>query len=203
MRSINYYIFSLLLIVSFVGTSQSLDQQHATIDKQLMIGLGSWAASNIIVGSIGWSSTDKTATTYFHEMNVLWNIVNMGLAVPGYLKARNFQSDLTLSESLEQQRKTERIYLINAYIDIGYLSSGLILSNIAKQKDANYDRLSGYGKSLLMQGSFLLLFDLSAYLIHKKNHGEFKSRLIHNLEINPSGLTIKWTIPYSTKTNHL
>lgn len=195
----NPIIVGVLVVVSFIGSSQSLEQQRSTTDKHLMLGLGSWAATNIIVGSVGWSSTNKTATTYFHEMNVMWNVVNMSLAIPGYLKARRHATNLTVTETLELQKRTEKIYLLNAYIDLGYVSSGLIMGNIAKQLGPNHEQLSGYGKSLVLQGGFLLLFDVSAYLIHRKSVRKINTQLINNLEINPSRLSITWTIPHRHK----
>ncbi len=77
--------------VIFLSCDQSLEQfnkERIQTDKRLMIGLGSWATTNFVVSGIGWATVPSGEAHYFHQMNVLWNTVNIGLAVPGYLKAK-------------------------------------------------------------------------------------------------------------------
>lgn len=84
-------VFFLILFVQRVSFAQPLNQFHvekSTIDQRLMLGLGSWAVTNFIVSGIGWATVPDGEARYFHQMNVLWNTVNLGLAIPGYLKAK-------------------------------------------------------------------------------------------------------------------
>ncbi len=85
-------IFFLLCLVPSVAFAQPLkqfNQEKSSIDQRLMVGLGSWATANFIVSGIGWATTTtKGEAHYFHQMNVMWNVVNLGLAIPGYIKAK-------------------------------------------------------------------------------------------------------------------
>ena len=53
-----------------------------------MLSLGSWASANIVGSGIGWARSYSEENKYFHQMNVMWNLVNLGLAIPGYIKAK-------------------------------------------------------------------------------------------------------------------
>lgn len=186
-----------LLWVSFLfvfgSKAQSLMQfnkDRTQIDKGLMIGLGSWATSNFIVSGIGWATVPKSEAYYFHQMNVLWNTVNLGLAIPGYFKAKNDNRALTLNETKKIQRKTENIFLLNTGLDVVYISSGFLLRNSAQSNLSQKNRLNGFGSSLILQGGFLFLFDLTAYAIHKYHANKF----LNNLELSPNGLGFTWKI---------
>ena len=57
-----------------------------------MLSLGSWASMNIVGSGIGWARSNSEENKYFHQMNVMWSLVNLGLAIPGYIKAKQDNS---------------------------------------------------------------------------------------------------------------
>ncbi len=186
-----------LLWVSFLfvfgSKAQSLMQfnkERTQIDKRLMIGLGSWATSNFIVSGIGWATVPKSEAYYFNQMNVLWNTVNLGLAIPGYYKAKNDNRTLSFNETKKIQRKTQNIFLLNTGLDVVYISSGFLLRNSAQSNLSERDRFNGFGNALILQGGFLFIFDLTAYAIHKCQVNKF----LNPLEISPNGLGFTWKI---------
>lgn len=170
--------------ISWAQPVQNFNKERTEIDKRLMIGLGSWATSNFVVSGIGWATVPKSEDYYFHQMNVLWNTVNLGLAIPGYFKAKNDNRALTLNETKKIQRKTQNIFLINTGLDVIYISSGFLLRNSAQSNLSQKDRFNGFGNGLILQGGFLFIFDLTAYAIHKYHANKF----LNNLEISPNGL---------------
>ena len=89
-------LFTLSLLHATSGSCQlqQFNEQRCNIDKKLMLSLGSWASANIIGSGIGWATTENEEHKYFHQMNVFWNAINIGLAIPGYIKARNGKSQL-------------------------------------------------------------------------------------------------------------
>lgn len=198
-KQIMRFCLLLFLLILFNSKAQNFNAERNQLDKKLMLGLGSWATTNFLVSGIGWGSIPSGEAHYFHQMNVMWNVVNIGLAVPGYLKARNAPTELSTTDTKLQQKKTEKIYLINAFLDVGYISSGLILGAIKTDNLTNSQRFSGYGKSLIVQGSFLLLFDLMAYGLHKSHATKNAKAFVQSLEVSPSGIGIVWHIPNSTK----
>lgn len=170
------------------------NKERIQTDKRLMIGLGSWATTNFIVSGIGWATVPSGEAHYFHQMNVLWNTVNIGLAVPGYLKAKRANLSLSFAETIRMQHKTEKIFLINTGLDIGYMAGGLLLRSTAKTNISKRDQFNGFGNSLLMQGGFLFVFDLTAYVIHNRHSKKSLDKLMNTVEMSSSGLGLQWTI---------
>ena len=188
------HVFLLLLFVQSVSFAQPLNQFHAEkskIDQRLMLSLGSWAMTNFIVSGIGWATVPDGEARYFHQMNVLWNTVNLGLAIPGYLKAKKEVSPHTLAETMQLQRKTENIFLVNTGLDVLYVSSGFLLRNLADKNVVKKDQYNGFGNGMIMQGGFLFLFDLTAYAIHKYHakHGMPQASMSIRMSSNGTGVT--------------
>ena len=165
-----------------IFTAQDLatfHQERSKLDKALMLTLGSWASANAVTGAIGWTTAKNPEMKSFHQMNVMWNAVNLGLAVPGYLKARNAKAVTSLSATLSEQQKTERIFLFNSGLDIAYITAGFLLRSMALNQQAKADQLNGFGKGLILQGSFLFAFDLTAFAIHHR-HGKQVLRFVES-----------------------
>jgi hypothetical protein len=49
---------------------------------------------------------------------------------------------------------------------------GLYLTERAKRPDVNSDQLKGFGRSIMLQGAFLMVFDLANYFIATGRNGE-------------------------------
>ena len=156
-----------------------------------MIGLGSWATTNLVGSGIGWATAPNDEMKYFHQMNVMWNTVNLGLAIPGYLKARKANNSIGIAETLEEQRKTETVFLFNGGLDLAYIGSGIILRSEAKSNPEKADLFKGYGNSLILQGGFLLVFDWVAYSIHRQRAKKKLSPVLERLELSDHGFGLK------------
>ena len=176
------FIIFTLLLATFALKAQDLtsfNQARLKKDQHLMLGLGAWAGANITAGTIGWATVQQPELKAFHQMNVMWNVVNLGLAVPGYLRARNTKALLGLSQTLSEQQKTERIFLFNTGLDVAYMTAGFLLRSMALNQQAKASQLNGFGKGLILQGSFLFAFDLTAFAIHHR-HGKQVFRLVES-----------------------
>lgn len=170
--SMKRIILALLLCTQAAfGQVANYQSEFNTINKNLMLGLGSYAVGNFVVSGTAYFANEDEATRYFHEMNVMWNTVNFGLAAPGYLKAKRGESELTLEEMIKEQKKTETIFLVNDILDLGYIATGIWMRNEAVNQGDRAEMFKGYGNSLILQGSFLLAFDACAYYLHR-NHGK-------------------------------
>lgn len=165
------------LISSFLCFSGMILAQGLTLDnfnerrikqqRTAMTILGSWAVGNIAVGlSLQGNATGETK--YFHQMNAGWNAVNLVIAGFGYWGTyRTDPSALSLYESFNQHHGFQKVLLFNAGLDIGYMAGGAYLMERSKRQedDVKRDRLSGFGKSILLQGAFLFVFDLTTYFV--------------------------------------
>ncbi|MCF8416885.1 MAG: hypothetical protein K9G40_11625 [Crocinitomicaceae bacterium] len=190
-------ILLISLFLAFGSTAQSLEQynkERIQTDKRLMIGLGSWATTNFVVSGVGWATVPTGEAHYFHQMNVMWNTVNIGLAIPGYLKAKKANTSLSFSETIRTQHQTEKIFLINTGLDIGYMTGGLLLRSEAKTNSDKQDQFNGYGSSLLLQGGFLFVFDIVAYAIHNRHSKKSLEPMMNKIELSSTGLGLKWNL---------
>ena len=182
--------FIIILLIVFTTPAfsqvkiQEINQKRIEINTTGMKILGGWALANIAFGSVSYfNSANKKK--YFNQMNVMWNVVNLGLATAGYFGAKtDLNKQLNLAQSIHDQQKIEKILLLNTGLDIGYLATGLFLNERGKNKSS--DRLKGYGQSLILQGAFLLIFDGTMYAIHQKNGIGF-DKMLQNMSLNFDG----------------
>jgi hypothetical protein len=82
--------------------------------------------------------------------------------------------------------------LLNAGLDVAYIATGFYLKERSKNSSSS-ERLRGYGNSLLLQGGFLLMFDVALYFIHQNNadlnlYPHLESLLVGGIGI---GITLK------------
>ena len=176
-----------------IGQLQDFHIQRTKTDQKLMLSLGSWASKNIAGSGIGWARSNSEENKYFHQMNVMWNLVNLGLAIPGYIKAKKDNSVTSVYEILETQRKTETVFLVNAGIDLAYIGSGLLLRSRAPNV-VKSSQFMGYGNSMILQGGFLLLFDWIAYSIHRKNAKNQLAPILQKIEPSDQGIGLKYKL---------
>jgi hypothetical protein len=173
-----FYISVLILSIFLLGEqvlSQSLSHdwiQYETgrldINRKGMLALSGWAAANLVSGTIGWA-TAKGPTKYFFQMNTLWNIVNMGLGIAGYLGSVNADpSAMSASEIMKGYNSTQNLLIFNAGLDIAYIAVGAYLLERGKNASKNKNLFKGYGSSLIVQGGFLFAFDVVMFLVQKK-----------------------------------
>ena len=163
------FVFIFTLLITNSSRAQSLEeswQSEQKFRKTSMTVLGSWAAANIATGLVFRSQTQGT-DGYFHEMNAIWNTVNLGLAAAGYISAVRMEKPQSALELYQAQNKLDRTLLFNAGLDIAYIAAGLYLTERSRRESSDYSKFKGYGNSVMMQGAFLLLFDLTMVLLHK------------------------------------
>lgn len=193
-----YYLLFLLMLVSF-GTVLSQDQAGQATNWQAdlthmqrtgMVVLGSWAVGNMAIGGIGMTQT-QGVPHYFHQMNLLWNTVNLGIAVGGYLSAASLDPVTGSVEALSQYNQFSKILLLNTGLDVAYVMTGLYLRERSGNVSKHSRRLKGYGNSLMLQGGFLLAFDLVLVLINERALQEVLSAGSFHIAMMPAGMGVR------------
>ncbi len=153
--------------------------------RTLGLALGGYALANIAVGGLAAGKTTGE-TTYFHRMNVYWNLVNLGIAGVGLLGSRKRTAgDESLADAVRQHETMKQVLLLNAGLDVAYVVGGAYLRERANSRPDKADQLRGYGTSVLVQGGFLLAFDLVNYALFKRR-GDRQERLL--LSAGPNGV---------------
>ena len=186
---LNQIIFIIILLsVAATAYSQnayefySISQQT---NKTGMYVLGTWALTNMAAGAYGWSRYDGSQK-YFHQMNLMWNTVNMGIAVYAmYSFSKADPLAMTATEMLRDHLRKENLFLINAGLDVIYIGGGLYMRHLANRGHQRAEMLKGYGNSVILQGSFLLVFDLVMYVI-QRNHRLSYHHIFSSLQIGPT-----------------
>ena len=177
MKKYSFYIKTMLLFFWMMAVSaysqsdmlmQSFEQERQDINNTGMLVLGSWAAANILVGTYGNFKATGEAK-YFHQFNAMWNVVNFGIAAFGYFNAVNSDpASMTNVEIIKDFNSLQNFLLLNSGLDAAYIAIGFYLKERSKNSSSS-ERLRGYGNSLLLQGGFLLAFDVALYFIHQSN----------------------------------
>lgn len=191
----NYlFIFTFaFLFFTYDGFSQNISianeyQNDVKIRKTGMAILGTWAVGNMITGAIGRSQSSGQ-TAYFHEMNLIWNVVNLGIAGAGYYFTASGEMPENASALLNDQLSFQKTLLFNAGLDLAYIAGGFYLMERAKNTTNRPERLKGYGKSVILQGSFLFAFDIILHTIHSKQSSQISDFLTH-VQIGPNQLGV-------------
>lgn len=190
------FLVMLLLCVFLPVFSQTdsilmrFNEEHLQLKRNGMQVLGGWAISNIAVS--GFMLTRSHGVNYrFHEMNVFWNIVNLGIAGFGYYDAQNTNLDgMGFMETLNSQQEFGKFLLLNAGLDVGYVMSGLYLRERSKNVSKFRERLKGYGNSVMLQGSFLFVFDIALYALNQSQITTWLENQNIDVHISPAAVSL-------------
>jgi hypothetical protein len=163
--------------------------QLATLDQRGMQVLGAWAIGNVGVSGARYFATDGREK-YFHQMNVGWGVVNLALAGGSLLAARRATPPANQAGTVQAQLRTENLYLLNTGLDVAYVATGFYLKERARTRSNQHqqNRLTGYGRSLLLQGGFLFAFDGIMFAAHHAHGKTGLYPLLSHLEAGPNAV---------------
>ncbi|MEO8069739.1 MAG: hypothetical protein ABI599_18730 [Flavobacteriales bacterium] len=193
-------LLSLSVLGVFASKAQDLalydnyNTERERITANSMLVLGGWAIGNMAVGAFGALTTPAgTEANYFHQMNIYWNVVNLGIALPAYVGARKHRDrPLSIAGTFDKQRSVENIYLINVALDVAYTGAGSWMRESGNDFEGKRGEvLSGFGNSLMLQGGFLLVYDLINYTVHTQHWKKHRGKLWEQLQFN--GTSIQYT----------
>ena len=146
---------------------EAVAMERIDITRNYMTALGAWGLLNVVQGSISATNT-VGPEHYFHQMSAYFNTINVGIAAAGFLGIKKqLLKTNTISSEIQAQRQIQKILLINSALDLGYFGIGLLMRN-SGIKNQN-DKIQGYGGSIMLQGAFLLVYDLLQFGAHRKN----------------------------------
>lgn len=175
-----------------ISIPDSVSFRRNMLNKTNMTILLAWSAANMVQGSISAGNL-QGSPHYFHQMNAYFNIVNLAIAGYGLFEVRRqMNKKLSLYQNLRQQQKLESLLLFNSGLDLTYITTGLYLRERGTNK-VN-DQTKGYGGSLMLQGSFLLVFDIIQYIQHRQN-GQLLNKYLGNLQIATTSNGVGLVLP--------
>lgn len=125
--------------------------------RSMSVLLG-WSVANIGVGIGGWALADDPEWRAFHQMSVGFNAINVALAVPGLVGAlRDDPARHDLLGTLRADHGTVGAFALNTGLDVGWVAVGAWMWERGERLGS--PTLIGFGRSMVLQGGFLLLFD--------------------------------------------
>jgi hypothetical protein len=175
---VRFLFFILLLAAQAAALAQTADtsfwhqqwQQRIKLDKTHGSVLGGWGLANVATGIVG-ANTSGGSHRYFHQMNVGWGVINTGLA---YFIRRQVPKDQAKAPNPAMvrmaQQRVESLLLLNTGLDLAYVAVGWGVKQRANNMAAgkSRDRALGFGESWMVQGGFLLVFDVWQYVRHRR-----------------------------------
>lgn len=188
---IAFTLFSTISVQAQQYFQDSIATERANLQRNNSWVLAAWAGANMIQGSIS-ASNAKGSDHYFHQMNAYWNTVNLAVAGIGLWAAKKQLTGAhTQERNWKEQQKLEKLLLLNTGLDAAYIMTGLYLKERGNRLLS--DQPTGYGNSLVLQGAFLLVFDIIQYAENRQN-GKLLEKNTSNwhLEPNPNGLGLAY-----------
>lgn len=177
--------------------NDSLAQSRNRITRDAMLTLGGFAVANITSGFLVASGT-RGETKYVWRMNAYWNLINLGVAGLGYMGLRMAMSrKYSLSENERAQLSIEKTYVLNFGLDLVYITGGLYLRQrgFSEPNPDSRDQFRGYGTSIILQGSFLLLMDGVMIALHHRNSNRLNEHLRHlELTSGANGIGVSYKL---------
>lgn len=129
-------------------------RRNRAIGRQLF----GWAAASMIV-ALALALRDPTPFTAAVALQfAVWGAIDAAIAGAGLrAHARKVGAGAAASRdaSEAERRRTRRLLLLNAGLDVGYLAVAAALATIGDPSDAR----RGHALGVAIQGGFLLLFD--------------------------------------------
>jgi hypothetical protein len=190
--------FSVILIFLFSGLAFGQVAEDELFDRQTKLNnrgmyvLGGWAVGNFAWGIPMMQMTRESneVAYYFHQANVGWNVVNLGIA-GGSLLFSHFRTpkQTDLDAAIALNRNTSRALLINGFIDIGYMGAGLALMH--RGSNINDPQMEGWGQGLLLQGAFLFTFDFAFYYVQRRFRQNYLMNQQSRWDISPTRVVFR------------
>jgi hypothetical protein len=135
------------------------------INRTGMGVLGGWSVANLGISAALLLAEEGNRG--FHEMNAAWSGVNLLLAGGALWATSRSRRPETLAQEISAQHRLEKTLLLNAGLDVGYLGAGALMTILGREQDDT--RLQGWGSAVMLQGGFLLVFDLVLAIIQSGN----------------------------------
>jgi hypothetical protein len=146
------------------------NRERIAINHTGMSVLLGWSVLNL-GGGLAGGFTSEGRWRAFHQMNAGWNLINLGIAAYAlWDMSGQDPASFTALQGLAAGEKMEKVLLLNAGLDVAYVTAGLWLWRSGTQRRS--PRRQGFGQSVLVQGTFLAVFDLALWWF---NHGHDQS----------------------------
>lgn len=171
---------------------QNIAQKQFKLQRTSTRVLAGWSVANLTLSGIALGQANGS-NKYFHEMNLYWNVINVGIAGMGLLGLRKINKAPTVSSVVKEHYTLQKSLLLNTGLDMAYVTSGFWLLDKSKTEitQVRSERFRGFGQAVVVQGGFLLLFDLTNYFVHRSDSPRLH-RLLDQVSLSGNGVRVKF-----------
>ncbi len=125
-----------------------------------------WGVANVGIGLFR-RKLNNQARRYFWQMNLAWGAVD---ALIAGLTLRALATDYTRFATDRAFQATQvKVIGFNIFLDVLYVLGGLALLKVNVKKRSA--RRQGYGRSIVVQGGFLLVLDAVLFVLLRAANG--------------------------------
>ena len=168
---------------------KDFDNRFRIILRKHLTVLAWWSIFNTIGGLFALvvlRDVSHKVSYNFWMMSCIWGIVNFAVTVAlfNHTFYRKFRKGSS-NRRFMIQNHVERIILLNIGIDVAYIFLGFWL----REHSVNYlksrpELWLGFGWSIVIQGHFLLILDITFYRLHRLNFRKAQDFLVQFLKSN-------------------
>lgn len=157
-----------LPIEEIVDEVRDFDARFLMILNKHLAVLAWWCFLHLIIGipmllwSAGW-------LWYFATMNISWALINLWIVFKLYdhIYHRRFRKG-NVYRRFQIQQHVEKMLALNIGLDISYCLAGLYMSTWMGEGPSGM--WVGFGYAVLLQGGYLLIHDISFFILHHRNY---------------------------------
>ncbi|MCS7014155.1 MAG: hypothetical protein RMI34_12715 [Chloroherpetonaceae bacterium] len=199
---------ALLFLLATDSPAQVLVKRYAearlAAQQRAMWILGAWAGASILSG-VGLSlQSENTVLRYWGFQNLGWGAVNAAIASAALLGLGSQLAALdtlgtdgkALLQELSEEQNFSKILLVNVGLDVGYMLVGGALAWAARNGLSRSDEFFGSGLGIIVQGAFLLFFDIWQVLASSARISDLEQALrpMLSLKLTPSDAGLMLTL---------
>lgn len=170
----------------------TINQNRLEINRIHAYILGAWALTNLTIGGYLTYVLYNGEPESFHHMNASWGLVNLGVAwVMLYNVNHTDSNTYDLAMTIHKHFQAQKLMMLNLGLDVSYTLAGVLLREHSKTNVKFSYMLKGFGRSLMLQGLFLLALDTTFYILYSSQNADLYRLLSTTSSItNSVGLII-------------
>ncbi len=120
--------------------------------------LGAWAVASVVLGGVLLTFADGATARAFGLQFLVWGAIDGAIAIAGWIALRRAHARGAVADprcAPPERRRLRRLLWINAGLDVVYVAAALLVLALWRTPEG-----LGHGLGVLIQGGFLLVFDV-------------------------------------------
>jgi hypothetical protein len=170
---------------------QAMKARRLSEQRKAMWILAAWAGASMASGSAMAIQNKDTSLRFQGFQHVGWGAVNAAIAgFALYGLSGSAQDSATLFSEFSEEQTFSKILLVNVGLDVGYMLVGSTLMVASRNGLKDPDKFFGSGLGVVIQGAFLLVFDIVQVLWSSQRLDALAVQIAPRLSYSPQGMML-------------